>query len=129
MAVKYGTAPLDHAEETGLPVLSGHAHDMWDGRMPAEAVAAETALAEATRLTEIAEHGHWRKAGKTATLPDAIWVYRGVIDAGDEARAYTAAFVEENDTITTTLRASTMTHRPMAAYLRVAARLEGGHHE
>lgn len=118
-------ARLRHAAEADLPVISDHAHDMWDERMPSDAVSAETALELATRLTDLATHGHWRAAGQDQRLPDAVWVYRGIIDQ----RAYTAAFLENSGSITTVLRASEMTHRPMAAYVRKAARSRVNHHE
>lgn len=118
-------ARLAHAEETDLPVLTDHAHDKWDDRMPAEAVSAETALEEADRLTDLATHGHWRAAGEDQRIPEAVWVYRGILDQ----RAYTAAFIERGGAITTVLRASEMAHRPMAAYVRTAARNRVHHHE
>jgi len=119
------SARMRHAAEADLPVLTDHAHDKWDERVPSEAVSAEAALEAATRLTDLASHGHWRAAGRDQRLPDAVWVYRGILDQ----RAYTAAFVEHSGAITTILRASEMTHRPMAAYVRTAARSRVNHHE
>ena len=118
-------ARMQHAAEADLPVLTDHAHEKWDERMPSDSVSAETALENAARLTDLASHGHWRSSGQSSELPDAVWVYRGIIDQ----RAYTAAFVEHSGAITTVLRASKMTHRPMAAYVRTAARSRVNHHE
>lgn len=116
---KYGLTPrLDHAEDEDLPVLSGHAHDQWDERMPADAVSAETALERAYPDRDIVMHGHWAQEGEP---PDAIWLYRGQVESG---RAYTAAFIERSGGVTTVLRPSLMQHRPMAVYLREKARVE-----
>lgn len=118
-------ARMRHAAEADLPVLTDHAHEKWDERMPSEAVSAETALEASARLTDLASHGHWRSAGQNSELPEAVWVYRGIIDRS----AYTAVFIEHSGAITTVLRASEMTHRPMAAYVRTAARSRVNHHE
>ena len=115
-------ARLTHAVQADCPVISQHAHAMWDHRMPCDAVAPETALEHAHGLQDVTTHGHWER---DPDPPDVVWVYRGLADG----RAYTAALIERNGCITTALRASEMSHRPMAAYLREAARQRGGHYE
>lgn len=113
---------LEHAEQTGLPVVSTHAYRKWSERMPDAATDPETALENAHGLQEICLHGHWQR---DPDPPDTVWVYRGILDE----RAYTAALIERSGCITTVLRASKMAHKPMAAYLRTAARCRGGYHE
>ena len=61
MATKSTSARLAHAEETGLPVVSNHAHNQWDERMPDAAIAPETALEHAHGLQGITTHGHWER--------------------------------------------------------------------
>lgn len=123
---KYGADPrLRHAETADLPLLSGHAHDQWDRRMPGEAISAEAALERASRREEIARHPHWLGEDQTDDPPVAVWLYRAVTVSG---RVYTAVFLEEESprgVISTVLRPARMSHEPMAAYLHAAAR-EGG---
>jgi len=100
---------IDRAARDGRPLLSTHAVERYDRRVPADAVAPERALREAVPDEGIVHHPWFDRADKP-TL-DRVHVYIDDQTGG-------VVFLEVEDCIVTTWAIADCKHRPVAAYLR-----------
>lgn len=119
---KYGRigSRLQHAADHDVPFISDHAHDRWDERMPADAVAPETALEHGTRETDIIHLPHYEQHEEGP--PDALWLFYETTRTASEK--YYAVLIERHGAITTAFRMAGIRYPPLKAYLRTVANME-----